>query len=131
MTDLNINNGDGTQGEQESPSNPYQPSQTEMLQVPESMPRWFAKLWVGAKQMIEEPTQPVESWGGAIGQVYRWFLLMHVCNLLPLLSLWKLCHRWRTCVVVVVLGLALITGFLISLAVIFVFVSEHVSWTMK
>jgi hypothetical protein len=131
MKDSDWHPSDGIDGQQATPFNPYQPSQTELLQVTEAMPRWFVKLWVGAKQMIDEPTPPVETWSSAIGQVYRWFLLMHVCNLLPLLALWKLCHRWRTGVVVVVLGLVFITGCMISGAVIFVFISEHISWTWR
>jgi hypothetical protein len=131
MKDSDWLHDDGIHGQQAAPSNPYQPSQTELLQVPEAVPKWFAKTWVGAKQMIDEPTPPVESWSSAIGQVYRWFLLMHVCNLLPLMALWKLCHRWRTAVIVLVLGVGLITGLIVSLAVIVVFISEHISWTWR
>ena len=112
-------------------SNPYQPPQTIVLQLPQGLPSWFVKSWINAKQYIEEPMPPVESWAGALGLIYRWVVLFHVCNLLPVLALWKLCQRWRTMVLVFVLGLLITTGIALAGYSIMAFVSEHVTWTIK
>jgi hypothetical protein len=95
------------------------------------VPSWLLKSWLNTKQFIEEPMPPVETWSSAAGQIYRWFVLFHVCNLLPILTAWKIFHRWRTCALALVLGVLLTTGIAIAVATVFVFVTEHVTWRIK
>jgi len=111
--------------------NPYQPSQTADLQLPQGVPSWLAKTWLNTKQFIEEPAPQIDTWSNAAGQIYRWLVLFHVCNLLPILTLWKMCLRWRTLVLVFLLAMLFATGIALAVAAIFDFVTKHVTWTIN
>lgn len=131
MNEFNRYQDENLQRVDDSAFNPYQSSQTEQLQLPQGLPNWLVKSWLNTKQFIEEPMPPVVTWSGAVGQIYRWIVLFHVCNLLPVLALWKLCHRWRTFTLVFVLGVLITAGIAFAGYSIMAFVSEHVTWTIK